>query len=659
MKIEEKKQGMKKGLRGLLFSFLAFVLSFFGVGICLIINAGFGSFMFAYEPATSGVYDAAKAVMPNKESAFSYLYLMGEWEFYYNRWIVSDQDHQPADSYISLGESWGNRGFPKEGYGSYRLKIIHMTPGYALKVEEVPFFEACSFYLNGEYCGAYGIPGKSEDTSHIAGRFRDSKVISVPADGELTFVMELGYSRFGGMGNRPDFNVAVSAQDFAKHTTSPSYVFFNILTLAGLLIVAVIISICATILVMGRGQNIDPSILFFLLGLLLCFGCSYDGYILLETLAVSPLKRVMDACFVFTIVPIGACFIGMLTHAGLIPSVTRFKRGLIYGGYTLLSSLFSALAVASMGYPVSAYFWALALSMSLPGFFYAIKGCIEKKKGAWVSLVLLALVMDLEIIEYLDIEEFLLWKTLNVPSIAMTSFAIVAFVIFVQRTAQILKENGEKADKAKRYEIAKQQALRGQIKPHFIFNCLTAIEGTYHHSVEEGDHAMNLFAEHLRSDVDSMDENLIPFEEESKNVDHYLELENLRLEKKFQLLYDIDVVDFAVPPLSLQPLIENAVKYSRVNEKKEGYIFLRTKWNADKDILLEVEDNGVGFDPSGQNTHSQGLKNTAERFALILGASFSLFSAPGQGTRITIRIPHAGGEKRDEERFSLPSEAKG
>lgn len=298
----------KKGLRGTLFSLLALLLSSFGVIICLIMNNGFGSYMFAYEPATSGVYDASKAAIPEASGTFSYLYLNGEWEFFHDRWIVSDNDTAPRDGYITLGDSWTKLGYPKEGYASYRLTIKNLTPGLVLKVEEVPFFEACAFYVDGVFAGAYGFPGKTADTSRLVGRFRDSRLINVPASGELTFVMEMGFSYFGGMGNRPDFNVAAKPEDFANHVSNPGLMFFNTLTLAGLVVIAVILSVAGTILVMGRGQKLDPSIFFFLLCLFLVFAFSYDGFILLETMALSPVKRVMDVMLVSPWFPLGSPF---------------------------------------------------------------------------------------------------------------------------------------------------------------------------------------------------------------------------------------------------------------------------------------------------------------------------------------------------------------
>lgn len=636
--------GIRRWYRMVLYGLLAFFLTSFGWAICLKMSEGFGGWMFPYEEATNGVYDTSKAKMPDKAGTFSGLYLTGQWEFFYNRWIETDQDREPADGYLRIGKSWADglsngKSFPKEGYASYRLTLINLTPNYAFKVEEVPFFDACQFFLNGTFCGAYGFPGKDEASSKIAGRFRDSKIVTAPQDGKLVLVMELGYNRVGGMGNRPDLDLAATPEDSALHLSNPSVVFFYILPLIGLVILSVITAISGAILVMGRGRKFDSSFFDFFLSMVLAFFFSYDGYILMEMLFASPWKRAFDMGFIFALIPISESFLAMLNHLGATPFHDKKSQRIAYLSLGLVELALTLSAVLTLGKVASVYCWGAALSVLVPLLYFGIRSCGRGVKGSVAPLVLLSLTLDLEIVEFLDIEEYLEWKTLNVPSIAIVTIAIVAFIVFVRRTRLILKEEADKEDKAKRYENAKQEALRGQIKPHFVFNCLSAIEGTYHRSQEEGDHAMALFAAHLRSDVDSMEKNLIPFEEEIANVNHYLELENLRLEKKFTLLFDINDIDFQVPPLSLQPLIENAIKYSKVNEKPDGWIGLSSDRNDDGSITLTVEDNGVGFDETKTTSDSQGLKNVRERFALILGATMSIRSIPEEGTRVVILIP--------------------
>ena len=112
---------------------------------------------------------------------------------------------------------------------------------------------------------------------------------------------------------------------------------------------------------------------------------------------------------------------------------------------------------------------------------------------------------------------------------------------------------------------------------------------------------------------------------------NYVNLENLRLEKSFPVYFDIDYQDFLIPPLSLQPLVENAIRYSKVNEKEDGYIQIRSFLRDDGRIEVDVEDNGVGFDPLSVTSSSKGLANVKERLKLLLNAEILIESAPGKG----------------------------
>jgi sensor histidine kinase YesM len=125
---------------------------------------------------------------------------------------------------------------------------------------------------------------------------------------------------------------------------------------------------------------------------------------------------------------------------------------------------------------------------------------------------------------------------------------------------------------------------------------------------------------------------LFHFNQELDAILNYVNLENLRLEKKFQVLFDVEYQDFLIPPLSLQPLVENAIKYSKTNEKEDGYIQIRSFQTDDDHVEIDVEDNGVGFDPSEIFSSSKGLANVKERMALLLKATLMIESHPNEGT---------------------------
>ncbi len=195
----------------------------------------------------------------------------------------------------------------------------------------------------------------------------------------------------------------------------------------------------------------------------------------------------------------------------------------------------------------------------------------------------------------------------------------------------------------------KTKALAWQIKPHFIFNSLEAVRSLYQHDVKSGDAAIGLLSDLLRGSIHAFDCELVPFETELDNIFNYTEFENLKRPHKIEVLFDTDFTDFSVPPFSVLTYVENAVKHSGVDEKEDGRIVISSRENGDR-VLLEIYDNGKGFDPSEIRGEAHGLQNAAERFRMTLSAVPRIASKIGEGTRITVEFPCTSKEKSDEDR---------
>ena len=111
----------------------------------------------------------------------------------------------------------------------------------------------------------------------------------------------------------------------------------------------------------------------------------------------------------------------------------------------------------------------------------------------------------------------------------------------------------------------------------------------------------------MRANVSADGLPLVTFEEELNNVDTYFRLYNERKDGRLVLNHNIDEYDFLVPPLSVQPLVENAIKYARTEDKEDGAITINS-YSDGKYIYVEVVDNGVGFDVNAIGAQSVGLK---------------------------------------------------
>ena len=127
-------------------------------------------------------------------------------------------------------------------------------------------------------------------------------------------------------------------------------------------------------------------------------------------------------------------------------------------------------------------------------------------------------------------------------------------------------------------------------------------------------------------------------------MESYLNLEKLRYGEELQVIYDVESTDFTIPALTVQPLVENAVKHG-VGKKKNGGVITIVTRETPEDHVITVTDTGVGFDPEKpkqDGQHHLGLKSVRDRLTTMSGGRLEVASVPGQGTTVTISIPKGG-----------------
>lgn len=231
---------------------------------------------------------------------------------------------------------------------------------------------------------------------------------------------------------------------------------------------------------------------------------------------------------------------------------------------------------------------------------------------------------------------------------------------------QIHRLEGEKAkaalqQRAKELEI---QALRSQMNPHFIFNCLNAINRfILGHETEAASDYLTKFSRLMRMIMNHSRYSVITLAEELEVLQLYLDMEKLRFKDAFDYIVvqddELDIGDIYLPPLLLQPFVENAVWHGLMHKTQRG--LLTIELHADNDILTcIIQDNGIGRQRAGilksksaQKHKSMGLQITAERLNLLTGNGSpghyfdieDLYDEEGQptGTRVVLKIRIAAG----------------
>ena len=202
-----------------------------------------------------------------------------------------------------------------------------------------------------------------------------------------------------------------------------------------------------------------------------------------------------------------------------------------------------------------------------------------------------------------------------------------------------LQETEQKMD------ITMGKILANQIRPHFIFNSLSAIETLCHNDPDAAAENIENLSAYLRSNIDGMvSEKLIPFDEELKHIRQYIALEQIDPARKFRFDYELDVRDFEIPALSIQPIIENAVKHGALSrDDGNGEILLTTEAIGDY-IRITVYDNGThGIDMTKiqKENNGIGISNTAKRLESLCGGTIEIKSDE-KGTRAIIMVPRKG-----------------
>ena len=157
----------------------------------------------------------------------------------------------------------------------------------------------------------------------------------------------------------------------------------------------------------------------------------------------------------------------------------------------------------------------------------------------------------------------------------------------------------QKLRSAQRTAKLEQRLLRSQMNPHFIFNALVAIQSfLYTNNAAAAGIYLSKFAKLMRNILESSSEEFVPLEKEVKTLEHYLELQRLRFEEKFDYTIevdeDLDLEDVTLPPMLAQPFIENAIEHGLRHKGAQGHITVRFSKDDDEAVLFTVEDDGIG-----------------------------------------------------------------
>ena len=190
----------------------------------------------------------------------------------------------------------------------------------------------------------------------------------------------------------------------------------------------------------------------------------------------------------------------------------------------------------------------------------------------------------------------------------------------------------------KQLEEQRNALMLSQINPHFVYNTLSTIAAMCDMSPKQAKHLTIDFSQYLRSNINSLSSSsLIAFEQEMDHVECYLKIEKARFRDHLNIVYSIQCKDFSVPPLTIQPLVENAIKHG-ITKKADGGTLKICTYENDANYVIDIIDDGVGFDTESCEMHV-GLDNVRSRVAAMCKGEVTVKSMSDVGTRVTIELP--------------------
>ncbi len=562
---------------------------------------------------------------PTKEA----VYLDGDWEFYWDELILT----APREGTVPVLSPLPSRlpGLSKEyhtaGICSYRLTIqtSHTQEDMVLYIPNIG--TAYTIYVDGDIVCQSGVV-----SADYAQRFADNPPVVTPftLTGTQEVVIEAAFRKTGGIYMTPVL------QSYETYEISQSS-----RTILGYLTLGMVISFIALFTMLHFFANREQYSLWLPVLILL---------ILMRKLTLDETMGIFSTLFI----RMGYDDLNLL---GIIATILS-KSALLIFVFQMLDMQISRRGITY----ITTYYIGLFLSyVILPpdlvvghmmnfyvyGFYFTDIYVVYKMYQANEQETPFSLILTFAFLLYIFgviIDCFYItgvfrWNLSWILNIAILIVVLLMAFIYCKKMSEI----SEKARMVAKLENEVTQSnvslLLTQIQPHFINNALTSIRYLCKTDPKKAEQSIMDFASYLRYNMASLSNRwVIPFHEEMMHVESYLAIEKIRFEEKLQVHLDIQVEDFEVPALCVEPLVENAIKHGVRGRIAGGTVSIRTYQAAGYNWII-VEDDGVGFDPEHISEKSIGIPNITKRLKMMEGVIFGIESQIGKGTRATIQIP--------------------
>ena len=391
--------------------------------------------------------------------------------------------------------------------------------------------------------------------------------------------------------------------------------------------------------------HIKNSRIIWLLGLLVMFAGLYFVYsargLPFWSESIVSNTTILGASMMFYMLFLSVIITSLLKRTKRVGNVAVFVLSLINAVFFILPIVSSVLFYDTWG------LWIIAQSAVN----VILVACLLKdvslasKKERWLYIGSL-----LPLIAFF-VDAVGIWVGIWNSGVASQYIFVVLLIVSAVMVLQLIPKNINAATKARELEIEKitlnaqltetrVSTMMSQIRPHFIYNTLGSIEQLCKlDPIMAGDLVHN-FAKYLRGNFGELDNpKPILMSQEMEHVKHYISIEKVRF-PDMTFTFEMNSEDFNIPALTVQPIVENAIKHGLMKLPKGGTIKV-VSYDTETDHCISVVDDGVGFDTNAllDDRKHLGLRNIRERLKVMVNGSLEIESTVGVGTRVLVKIP--------------------
>jgi len=569
--------------------------------------------------------------------------LDGKWEFYWNKWIITDKiQNSVPDAMINVPSSWekysiNHAYLPSKGYASYKINVKNWPSDRSLTCYIPNVGIAYRVFFNGEMVASRGgldkEPNAIKVAQHVIKRYP-----TIPFNTNMQIVIEVDSLKDAGLYLTP---ILIDTDaDIVKSNTAS--------TLAGIYLGIMLIMIAAYGIVLISSGRKFYSIYLLLFVIIMSFKIfmrdEFYGISAIFHLEINLTQMGLISYIITMLSPVVFLFclkeilhIKLLKHEviGLVSYCIAACIIIIYVNSYKKNWVLPIFALLTLPYII----------LILYKLINAIKYRVPHAMSITVAYILLYCGIIVDTCYANSV--FVLNMSMYLP-LTFCIFLIIIVVIYAKQNAKMQSAAIEAENLRLKIRESETDLMLSQIKPHFIFNSLTAILALIRTDPKQAEQTVKNFSKYLRTNMTSIESKApIPFEQELKHVKIYVDLELVRFQNRINVIYDIKTQNFKIPPLTIQPLVENSIRHGICKKKDGGTVIIRT-YEASNYIVIEIQDNGIGFDTdilTHENSNSLGIKNVQFRLSHIINANLTITSQKGNGTFICVQIPIVKGDK--------------